>query len=70
MALDDDMRMLTGGSSGEHEAREALLMALGPGWNVMMEIDREKGDTLTLETPEGEAFEISAERLLMSWRSL
>jgi hypothetical protein len=61
-------RLLTGGDSGEHETRTQLLLALGAGWNVEFEIDRDAGDTLTLISPQGDRFEFSAERIHMRWR--
>lgn len=61
-------RLLTGGDSGEHETRMQLLLALGAGWNVEFEVDRDAGDTLTLVSPQGDRFEFSAERIRMRWR--
>jgi hypothetical protein len=62
----DDLRLLTGGDSGENAARELLLRALGPGYNVTQVIDRDEGDSLMIATPNG-IFIVRADRLRLSW---
>lgn len=60
----DDERWTGGGR--ENVAREALVRALPPDTGVLHTIDREKGDELRIEFPEG-AFVVRATRLYLSW---
>lgn len=59
-------RMLTGGDSGEHVARELLLRSLPLGSNVSYTMDRDKGDELRVEFGHG-AFVVRAPRLRLAW---
>lgn len=61
----DGMHMIPVIGSGEHEARDALMAALGPDWSLTFAVAKD-GDRMTIRGPRG-AFVIEGERLRHYW---